>query len=1562
MKAAFLLPRREPLSLLDDPVLFARDLARALEKEGHGAELLAPPPPGGEKGIDLGKRLGGAGFPSLGRNLERADSLRRALKKGLREGAWDLLEVFWVEGWEAWAPCLAGTPFLGRFPCPFPGSPPGRPGSLDSLVGRFFGRSAAGELRGFSALSSHHAGRVREELGARCIFRVIHPGLDPTPFLEVEPLPLEGGPSRVLCLLGGDEEEGLFLARALGPVLESREEPEVLVWTRKGDSPAARAFLEELRDRAGRPDRIRLEGAPRVGKLPGLLRESRALLATSFQEGGLYLLLAAMAAARPVLVPALPWIYEYVRPEIDGLVLPAGEAEAWTSGLDRVLRDGGLVRLLGEGGRSRVEARFRAGECARASLGFWSRTILPRDDGGLQEEPFRLDPGNWFHAWWVEGGGERKTLLREEPAGHPVAADLSLEEMGFLFRFLSRAWWDQGGAWDSPVAEFLSSLDRLLEEKSSRDLAGPPGKRARESGLLSLPPLDHPLFETPLGGAFLEESWSVRDLSFFREWLEEECRGGWFLEKGIENPVLRKMVVLFAADHPSETLFSLLRRAYRESRAREALLGEDRVLFEEEDRDGSFRKAVEKLGLHLPLERPPVFPVPPGKGAPSSKGSGPAVTVLVPSYKHEDFIRAALESVLGQTYPEVRVLVVDDCSPDGTAEKARELDDPRITVEVNERNLGLGESILSVLPEVDTPYTAILNSDDLFHPDRIAACVEALEMRPDAALAATEMVFADGKGRVLDRENTPLVEVGPRVRDLVSWYENEIRFADPPLDRTSLEGLVRHNHLLTSSNIFCRTEYLKEKSGVFRGLLYTVDWSLFLEGAREGRLLFLEEPLLAYRLHERNTMWFQEESRPGYVLEIHRLLSSFFERLGRDGRGEEAAKLLLREAGKHGEVGGWFLSLAGLDLLPGGKDLPPWLLESLERIRPEKFLLREAHRVGLDWRRIGNLLWEAERSLPARTAVQLCRREKAGLEGKLAWVEGAREEFRRWAEDEAAQGRRLAGENRKLWETLEELRAREAGLREEVARLEGRARELEGALRESRAEVEDLRRERERLEEELAGRESELLRVREAVRALEEALGREREERHREREAFLEEGRRARAWMRETRYLLHLERTGKEEALQWQVGAFLLDRMRLRRPVKALLSGWRTLGAGLTRIAASAAGGKGLVLAWPEGSSSHAAFPAALEAEFLEREGVKVEAFRWKRSGARSPGRERFLHQDPFLQNRDRSWFFRRKRSAAEKVDALPLEKGNRDRLYTFARTLLAGRAGCVQAQGLGFSLWEAYAAHLLCGIPWAASLSPFDLVLLERERETWAPLLERASLLLVENEAGRKALAELLPGGTEERILVRGPLPWNGGGRTGPGQGPLKAVALGTVVHERELNVIPDALAVALEAGADVEVCFLGGPREDPDGLEAWDWFRGRVYNQGLEGKFRFLDGLTPASAAGLLAGADLLLEGRLREGAPEGAAFLVGALGVGLPAAAPAEPPLREAAPLEGLFLYQPGDAGALGAVLAELAADPEKRVPPPSGTLERFVSSRGIRAWIERLRGLVGRGGEG
>lgn len=114
----------------------------------------------------------------------------------------------------------------------------------------------------------------------------------------------------------------------------------------------------------------------------------------------------------------------------------------------------------------------------------------------------------------------------------------------------------------------------------------------------------------------------------------------------------------------------------------------------------------------------------------------PRVSVIVPSYNYASVLEGCVESVLSQDGVEVRVLIVDDCSPDRTEAVGRALADRDARVELRRHaaNRGLIATANEGLAWADGDYVVLLSADDLLTPGALARATQVMEEHPRVGL------------------------------------------------------------------------------------------------------------------------------------------------------------------------------------------------------------------------------------------------------------------------------------------------------------------------------------------------------------------------------------------------------------------------------------------------------------------------------------------------------------------------------------------------------------------------------------------------------------------------------------------------------------------------------------------------------------------------------------------------------------------------------------------------------------------------------------------------------------
>ncbi|GAA4008852.1 glycosyltransferase family 2 protein [Sphingomonas humi] len=124
----------------------------------------------------------------------------------------------------------------------------------------------------------------------------------------------------------------------------------------------------------------------------------------------------------------------------------------------------------------------------------------------------------------------------------------------------------------------------------------------------------------------------------------------------------------------------------------------------------------------------------------------PAVSVLIIVHNRAHTIGAAVRSVLGQTFGDFELVVIDDGSTDGTAATVEQFADPRLRLVRGPQNQGIPLARNRALGAARGRYIAWLDSDDLCHPERLAVQFDHLERHPATAMigSAARKIRVDG--------------------------------------------------------------------------------------------------------------------------------------------------------------------------------------------------------------------------------------------------------------------------------------------------------------------------------------------------------------------------------------------------------------------------------------------------------------------------------------------------------------------------------------------------------------------------------------------------------------------------------------------------------------------------------------------------------------------------------------------------------------------------------------------------------------------------------------------------
>lgn len=234
--------------------------------------------------------------------------------------------------------------------------------------------------------------------------------------------------------------------------------------------------------------------------------------------------------------------------------------------------------------------------------------------------------------------------------------------------------------------------------------------------------------------------------------------------------------------------------------------------------------------------------------------SSPSVSVVIPSYNHARFIGEAVESVLASAFKDLELVIVDDGSTDGTLDVLLPYRvDPRLTIQAQE-NRGAHAAINVGLALAHGDVLFILNSDDVYHHERISRIVGTLNADPDLIITASWIDVVDGDGSSMG--------VKEGFRNMPPWPPPS---RGPLLSQLGDEALalLETNFVATTSNLAFRRSLIDDHGMDFLPLRYTHDWEFVLSACRHGAFRLIEEPLVRYRVHGDNTIREGEDRAKG---------------------------------------------------------------------------------------------------------------------------------------------------------------------------------------------------------------------------------------------------------------------------------------------------------------------------------------------------------------------------------------------------------------------------------------------------------------------------------------------------------------------------------------------------------------------------------------------------------------------------------------------------------------------------------------------------------------------------
>lgn len=243
------------------------------------------------------------------------------------------------------------------------------------------------------------------------------------------------------------------------------------------------------------------------------------------------------------------------------------------------------------------------------------------------------------------------------------------------------------------------------------------------------------------------------------------------------------------------------------------------------------------------------------------------VSVLMVNYNHEDTIKEAIESVLGQTYTNIQFIIIDDGSTDNSCEIVNHINDNRIELYRLDQNEHICYATNFGFSKIKGRYLARIDSDDIWYPDKLNRQIALMKKNKECKICFTWCDWIDEGGTIIN----------DKVPELVSLCNKNFRKQSEWLNYFYYEG-----NCLLHSSVLMESELVKE-IGLFEPAYRQLhDFDYWVRIAKKYNLVIIPERLIAIRRYlskNKNASAVTEQNTTRTFNEFMDIRASFFENM-----------------------------------------------------------------------------------------------------------------------------------------------------------------------------------------------------------------------------------------------------------------------------------------------------------------------------------------------------------------------------------------------------------------------------------------------------------------------------------------------------------------------------------------------------------------------------------------------------------------------------------------------------------------------------------------------------------
>jgi len=205
----------------------------------------------------------------------------------------------------------------------------------------------------------------------------------------------------------------------------------------------------------------------------------------------------------------------------------------------------------------------------------------------------------------------------------------------------------------------------------------------------------------------------------------------------------------------------------------------------------------------------------------------PRVSIVMTVYNHEEFVSEAIESVLSQSFEDYEFIIINDGSTDNTERVISTYEERDKIVIKKIDHAGRSRALNVGFKMARGYYTAIIDSDDIFLPEKIRKQVEYLDHHPEMAMVGTDAIEHDLEN------NTEYLNTTPR-------------------NNREIKKLLLYDSIFPFPTAMMRTKILEKVGFCNETLDVKIDFELFGKIASKGKIGVIPEVLVTVRRHPKN--------------------------------------------------------------------------------------------------------------------------------------------------------------------------------------------------------------------------------------------------------------------------------------------------------------------------------------------------------------------------------------------------------------------------------------------------------------------------------------------------------------------------------------------------------------------------------------------------------------------------------------------------------------------------------------------------------------------------------------